>query len=313
MAAWKCRADSRWACVMFGRSCSQARVRIGPETIDDTRIPKAGRILLVVYPTVVLGGLSILRLLIGREAGYADNPLRQDLWRAGHAHAGVLLLLSLVLLRYVDEAELPSGWKRVARHTAPVAAILLPAAYFLSVMSPSATEPNGLIGLAYLGAVVLIVGFVVLAIGSGEPIPNMIGSATAERRYEHAQSPPTNGEHSLTSSAASIAPGLRPSSVCLAAHPLPLRRLQRPLASIVPRMAGSRVARIDIRLQEDSPTGEPIHVDAPASIRVEETPEGSVRSLEIVNDDGGSTWVRFRVAPLPETLDGIAPGELPLT
>ena len=34
---------------------------------------------LVVYPTVVLGGLSILRLLIGREAGDADTRLLQDL------------------------------------------------------------------------------------------------------------------------------------------------------------------------------------------------------------------------------------------
>jgi hypothetical protein len=25
-----------------------------------------------------------------------DNPLRQDLWRAGHAHAGVWLILALV-------------------------------------------------------------------------------------------------------------------------------------------------------------------------------------------------------------------------
>jgi hypothetical protein len=26
-------------------------------------------------------------------AGYMQNPLRQDLWRAGHAHAGVLLIV----------------------------------------------------------------------------------------------------------------------------------------------------------------------------------------------------------------------------
>jgi hypothetical protein len=35
-----------------------------------------------------------------------ENPLRQDLWRAGHAHAGVWLILALVGLRYVDEANL---------------------------------------------------------------------------------------------------------------------------------------------------------------------------------------------------------------
>jgi hypothetical protein len=95
--------------------------------------------------------------------------------------------------------------------------------------------------------------------------------------------------------------------------PASVEALERPLASVVPHIAGSRVARIDIRLQPDSHTGEPIHVDAPASVRVDETPEGVVRSLEIVDDDGESTRVRFRVAPLPETLDGIAPGELPST
>jgi len=49
-------------------------------------------ILLVLLPAVVYGGTSILSLLIGDPA-YAQNELRQDLWRAGHAHAGVLLVL----------------------------------------------------------------------------------------------------------------------------------------------------------------------------------------------------------------------------
>jgi hypothetical protein len=122
-------------------------------------------LLLLIYPTVVFGGVSVLRFLITREHGYVDNPLRQDLWRAGHAHAGVFLLLSLVLLRYVDEAALSAPWKAIARLTTPTAAILVPAAYFLSVLSPGATEVNGLIGLAFVGAGVLILGFIVLGIG----------------------------------------------------------------------------------------------------------------------------------------------------
>src|SRR6516165_8207134 len=61
-------------------------------------------ILLIVLPTVLIGGISILSLLIGDPA-YMENPLRQDLWRAGHAHAGVWLILALVSLRYVDEAN----------------------------------------------------------------------------------------------------------------------------------------------------------------------------------------------------------------
>jgi hypothetical protein len=122
-------------------------------------------VLLLVIPTVMFGGLTILSFLVDRATGYADNPLRQDLWRAGHAHAGVYLLLSLVLLRYVDEARLSPAWKWVARLGAPVAAILIPAAFFLSVLSPASREVNSLIYLAYPGAVCL--GAAVLTLGIG--------------------------------------------------------------------------------------------------------------------------------------------------
>jgi len=121
-------------------------------------------ILIILLPAVAFGGTSILSLLIS-DPGYAQNDLRQDLWRAGHAHAGVLLVLSLVTLRYVDEATLPEGMKTLARHSIPAAAILLPVAFFLSVLSPDATEPNALIYLAYVGALSLAVGLLVLGVG----------------------------------------------------------------------------------------------------------------------------------------------------
>jgi len=85
-------------------------------------------ILLVVLPSVMYGGLSLLMLLQQGTPGFGDNPLRHDLWRAGHAHAGVYLVLSLVMLRYVDEATLPPFWKWIARIGAPIAAVLIPAA-----------------------------------------------------------------------------------------------------------------------------------------------------------------------------------------
>jgi hypothetical protein len=121
-------------------------------------------ILLVVLPTVMYGGVALLRFMINDPA-YMQNPLRQDLFRAGHAHAGVLLILSLIALRYVDEATLSNGWKSVARHTIPLSAILLPAAFFFSVLDGDATKPNGLINLAYAGALVLAIGVLTLGIG----------------------------------------------------------------------------------------------------------------------------------------------------
>jgi hypothetical protein len=122
-------------------------------------------VILVTIPTVMFGGATLLQHLITRAAGYADNPLRQDLWRAGHAHAGVYLVLSLVMLRYVDEAVLSRAWRWVARLGAPVAAILLPASFFLSVVSPDAAEPSGLIYVAYLGAASLGLGVLSLGVG----------------------------------------------------------------------------------------------------------------------------------------------------
>ena len=62
-------------------------------------------ILLILIPTVVFGGASILSMLVG-DPTYAENVLR-------HAYPGVLLLLSLVTLRYVDEANLSKGTEAV--------------------------------------------------------------------------------------------------------------------------------------------------------------------------------------------------------
>ena len=122
-------------------------------------------VLLVVSPTVMFGGLSLLSFLTNNSPGYTDNPLRHDLWRAGHAHAGVYLVLSLVMLRYVDEALLSPFWKWIARTGAPIAAILIPAAFFLSVASPTATQPNGLMNLAYIGALFLAAAVLSLGVG----------------------------------------------------------------------------------------------------------------------------------------------------
>jgi hypothetical protein len=120
-------------------------------------------ILLVVLPTVMFGGLALLSFLTRNLPGYTDNPLRHDLWRVGHAHAGVFLVLSLVMLGYVDEAVLSPFWKWIARTGAPIAAIPIPASFFLSVVSPTATEPNALMNLAYIGALFLAAG--VLSLG----------------------------------------------------------------------------------------------------------------------------------------------------
>jgi hypothetical protein len=154
-----------------------------------TESRRVAGVLLIIMPTVVFGGVSVLTLLVN-DPTYQDNPLRQDLWRAGHAHAGVLLVLSLVALRYVDDTRLgrPARW--FVRYTISAAAFLLPIAFFLSVLSPEATAPNAMIYLAYVGAVSLVAGLLTLGVGllrapgrqpvatrEGGPVPTTRGAA----------------------------------------------------------------------------------------------------------------------------------------
>src|SRR5215204_440205 len=53
--------------------------------------------------TVMFGGYSLLRLLI---RGGVLSPFQEQFFRAGHAHAGVLLVLSLVYFRYLADTAL---------------------------------------------------------------------------------------------------------------------------------------------------------------------------------------------------------------
>ena len=101
-------------------------------------------ILLIVLPTVMFGGVSILSLLIG-DPTYMKNPLRQDLWRAGHAHAGVWLIVALVALRYVAEANVPAAMKWFVRGSMPIghpgSSGLLPLCVVARRQSPEWSHP----------------------------------------------------------------------------------------------------------------------------------------------------------------------------
>jgi hypothetical protein len=122
-------------------------------------------ILLLLLVAVEFGGGSLLTLLTRRIPGYLDNPLRQNMWRAGHAHPGVWLVLGLVGMLYVDQTPLSGSLKSLVRVTLLLAPILVSLGFFLSVLSPTAERPNGLINLIYLAALLLAVGVVTLGIG----------------------------------------------------------------------------------------------------------------------------------------------------
>jgi hypothetical protein len=122
-------------------------------------------IILLTIPTIQYGGYFLLTSLKDPNSHYIDNALRHNFFRAGHAHAGVFVILSLVCQILADNAALSPSWLWLARIGVPVAAILVPLGFFLSVPSPSATQPNGLISFIYVGLVALAASVLTLAIG----------------------------------------------------------------------------------------------------------------------------------------------------
>ena len=62
-------------------------------------------IALISLPTVMFGGYSLLRLSVGKRL----NDFQRTYFRAGHAHAGVLLVMTLVVLDLLGRTHLGSG------------------------------------------------------------------------------------------------------------------------------------------------------------------------------------------------------------
>jgi hypothetical protein len=127
---------------------------------DESRI-LAG-VLLLSLVTVETGGLYLLKIVRGRAE---VTPFQEKFARAGHAHAGVLLLLALVCQPFVDASGLggAAGW--FARSGVAVAALLMPGGFFFSSMGAGRTRPNRWITLVFTGAALLAVSLTTLGLG----------------------------------------------------------------------------------------------------------------------------------------------------
>jgi hypothetical protein len=123
--------------------------------MTDADLITSGVVLLTVV-AVAFGGGFMLSVVRGAAPA---NELQRTYFRAGHAHAGVLVILGLVIKLLL-----------AGIHTTPLlgtlsngalwAAILMPAGFFLSVVGVDPDKPNALRVLIPLGALVLVVGVV---------------------------------------------------------------------------------------------------------------------------------------------------------
>src|SRR5215472_203866 len=119
-------------------------------------------ILLLTIVAIEYGGWFMLRVVRGRQPA---TPFQQAFFRAGHAHAGVLVILALVGQILADAAHMSGVLSVLARNGIWVAAILMPAGFFLAAAGKGVTKPNRFIVLLYLGVASLTIGVVSLGMG----------------------------------------------------------------------------------------------------------------------------------------------------
>jgi hypothetical protein len=120
----------------------------------------AGGVLLAVV-AIAYGGTFMLRVHAGNPP---TNDLQKAFFRAGHAHAGVLVILGLVIKILTSSKGVPALAEQLSSGVL-YAAILMPAGFFLSVVGRDPQKPNRLIALLWIGAVSLTVGVVSAGIG----------------------------------------------------------------------------------------------------------------------------------------------------
>jgi hypothetical protein len=113
-------------------------------------------------PTVMFGGFSLLRLL---TKGRTLTPFQVTCFRAGHAHAGVLLLMSLLYYRYLAETTYSENSTLLLCVMLVVGILAQSGGFFLHMMLGREGERSLGTLLTFFGAALLAVTTLALAFG----------------------------------------------------------------------------------------------------------------------------------------------------
>ena len=112
--------------------------------------------------TVEYGGWALLTFLTGRE-GLSD--WQKGFFRAGHAHAGVLLVLTLVYLIYLPRADFSNGLEWVAGGVLLAGVLAQSGGFFLHLGIGQPGRPSPGTRLTRAGGVLIAAALVTLGVG----------------------------------------------------------------------------------------------------------------------------------------------------
>jgi hypothetical protein len=120
-------------------------------------------IALFALVTVESGGYALLGLLTTKNPSI--GPFGFRFFRAGHAHAGVLLVLSLVYFMYLPQAEYSDGAEWIIGVILTAGIIGQSGGFFVHLARGSEGEDSPGTILTRVGGVLLAAALVLLAIG----------------------------------------------------------------------------------------------------------------------------------------------------
>ncbi|WP_059005852.1 hypothetical protein [Streptomyces specialis] len=114
--------------------------------------------------TVEFGGHALLRFLtVDRDA--LKGPTARAFFRAGHAHAGVLLTLSLVYFLYLPRADLSSGAEWLSGIVLLAGVLAQSGGFFLHLAVGREEGASAGTTVTRAGAVLIAIALVILAVG----------------------------------------------------------------------------------------------------------------------------------------------------
>jgi hypothetical protein len=116
----------------------------------------------IALPTVMYGGYSLLQLL---NRSNALTPFQATWFRAGHAHAGVLLVMSLLYYMFLDKTSLPVALKHAACAVLFVGILAQSGGFFIHMIVGQPNQASIGNAVTVIGAVLLVVAIAVLVYG----------------------------------------------------------------------------------------------------------------------------------------------------
>ena len=121
-------------------------------------------ILLILIPTIEYGGRFLLSLILGGAPEFLEDHANAALLRAGHGHAGVLVLLALWAQLALDHVRTAEWFRWALRIGFLLAPMLMSGGFFATAAMMSGSGASTPSMLLYAGATILAVSTVTLGI-----------------------------------------------------------------------------------------------------------------------------------------------------